>query len=144
MKTLLHNLKRRILELTGDRRGQTMIEYALLVGFLALAGALLLSGTGQNVGTVYTNVAQVLDADGGAPVAGSPPSSPSNDGGDSGNDSGNGGDSGNDSGNGGDSGNDSDGNGGGNGNGNGNGEGNGNNNGNAGGNGKENGNGGKK
>src|SRR5512134_2570816 len=83
MNALLHNLKRRIPELTGDRRGQTMIEYALLAGFLAVAGALFLSRTGESVGTTYANVSQVLEADaanGGAPAAGSPPpSSPSDD-----------------------------------------------------------------
>ena len=127
MKTSLHSLKRRISELAADRRGQTMIEYALLAGFLAVAGALFLGRTGESVGTTYANVAQVLDADatnGGAPGAGSPPpSSPSDD------NDGNGGgtDSGGDSGGNG-NGNGNDGNGGGNGNG-GNGGGNGNGNG---------------
>jgi Flp pilus assembly pilin Flp len=117
MKALLNNLKRRISDLAGDRRGQTMIEYALLAGLLAVGGALLLIPSGENVGATYTNVAQVLQTGeeaGDAPAAGSPPSSPSDDGGDSGNGGGNG--DGNDKGNG-----DNNGNGGGNGKGNGNG-----------------------
>jgi Flp pilus assembly pilin Flp len=52
-----------------------MVEYALLAGFLAAAGGAILSTSGDNVKTVYADVAVTLEAavtDSGTPAADSP------------------------------------------------------------------------
>ena len=89
MKNILSTIRQKLEALADDRRGQTMVEYALLAGFLAAAGGAVLSTSGENVKTVYTNVAETLEVvatDSGAPEADSPapadnPSDPGDDGG---------------------------------------------------------------
>ncbi len=102
MKNILSTLKSKLTALAGDRRGQTMVEYALLAGFLAAAGGAILSTSGNNVKTVYSNVGETLQAlasDAGIPTAASPlpsdspapadnPSGPGDDGGSGGDEGG--------------------------------------------------------
>lgn len=37
-----------------DERGQDLIEYSLLVGFIALAGAAAIMNMGNTIGTIWT------------------------------------------------------------------------------------------
>ncbi len=37
-----------------DERGQDLIEYSLLVGFIALAGAAAMMNMGNTIGTIWT------------------------------------------------------------------------------------------
>jgi Flp pilus assembly pilin Flp len=53
----------RIALLWRDARGQDMIEYALLAGFLAVAvGAVFPTGIGPSISNIMTRVNSVLDA----------------------------------------------------------------------------------
>ena len=73
MKNIYRTLKNKLSGLAKDRRGQTMTEYALLVGFLAAAAAIFLSASGDNVKTSFANMGSKLDSavadSGGTPVA---------------------------------------------------------------------------
>jgi pilus assembly protein Flp/PilA len=48
----------------GDE-GQDLLEYALLISLIALVAVLAITATGQNVSTIFTNIAAKL-----VPVAG--------------------------------------------------------------------------
>jgi len=74
MRTALISLKQKIKRLLANCQGQTMLEYAMLAGFLAVAVAPLLVGTGQNIKSVYLNTNTVLDSASGS--SSSPPASP--------------------------------------------------------------------
>jgi len=39
-----------------DERGQDLIEYTLLLAFIALAGAALFGGMGQSINSIWTTV----------------------------------------------------------------------------------------
>jgi len=43
----------------GDE-GQDLLEYALLVSLIALVAVLAITATGQNVNTIFTNIAAAL------------------------------------------------------------------------------------
>ena len=43
----------------GDE-GQDLLEYALLVSLIALVAVLAITTTGQNVNTIFTNIAAAL------------------------------------------------------------------------------------
>ena len=43
----------------GDE-GQDLLEYALLVSLIALVAVLAITATGQNVQTIFTNIAAAL------------------------------------------------------------------------------------
>jgi Flp pilus assembly pilin Flp len=86
MKNIYRTLKNKLNGLAKDRRGQTMTEYALLVGFLAAAGAIFLSASGDNVKASFANMGSKLDSavadsavadSGGTPVADNSKPSPS-------------------------------------------------------------------
>jgi len=42
------------------RRGQDLIEYALLAGFVAVMAAAIVPGAASNIGTIFTQVISVL------------------------------------------------------------------------------------
>jgi len=104
MKNIYRTLKNKLSGLAKDRRGQTMTEYALLVGFLAAAAAIFLSASGDNVKTSFANMGSKLDSavadSGGTPVADNSTPTPSDtpsgasDGGGNSGDQGGGGDEG--------------------------------------------------
>ena len=49
-----------------DTRGQDLIEYALIAGFIALAAAALLPQVGDTINSVFDNInTQLSDAAGG-------------------------------------------------------------------------------
>ncbi len=74
MKNIVSTLKNKLCGLVKDRRGQTMTECALLVGFLAVVAVVFVSTSGNNVKASFANMNTKLGdavADSG-PSAGSP------------------------------------------------------------------------
>jgi len=55
MKNLL--LKLRALK---DRRGQDLIEYALMAGFVAVAAGAVMPGVASSISTIFSKVGSVL------------------------------------------------------------------------------------
>ena len=47
-------------ELFEDRRGQDLVEYALLAGFIAVAAGALLPGISGSISTIFSRMASVL------------------------------------------------------------------------------------
>ena len=45
-----------------DERGQDLIEYALMAGFVAVAAGAVVPGIATKIGTIFTTVGQKLDA----------------------------------------------------------------------------------
>jgi len=43
-----------------DRRGQDLIEYALMAGFLAVAAGAILPGVSSSISTIFSQVASVM------------------------------------------------------------------------------------
>jgi Flp pilus assembly pilin Flp len=52
----------RVHNLVLDERGQDMVEYALLAGFVAVAGAALLPGVADSLSTIFSKVGSVTSA----------------------------------------------------------------------------------
>jgi pilus assembly protein Flp/PilA len=48
--------------LINDRKGQDMVEYALLAGFIAVAAGALLPGVSTSISTIFSRMASVLTA----------------------------------------------------------------------------------
>ena len=57
MKNLLLKLK-----VWKDRRGQDLIEYALMAGFVAVAAGAIMPGVATNISTIFSKVASVMSA----------------------------------------------------------------------------------
>ena len=55
MKNLL--LKLRIL---ADTRGQDLIEYALMAGFVAVAAGAIMPGVASSISTIFSKIASVM------------------------------------------------------------------------------------
>jgi pilus assembly protein Flp/PilA len=47
-----------------DRRGQDLIEYALMAGFLAVAAGAIMPGVSSSISTVMSDVASVMNTAG--------------------------------------------------------------------------------
>ena len=45
-----------------DERGQDLIEYALMAGFVAVAAGAIVPGIGESITNIFTSVATKLDA----------------------------------------------------------------------------------
>jgi Flp pilus assembly pilin Flp len=43
-----------------DKRGQDLIEYALLVGFVAVAAGAVIPNLGQNISVIFSKVGSVM------------------------------------------------------------------------------------
>jgi Flp pilus assembly pilin Flp len=56
MKILLH------LKVWQDRRGQDLIEYALMAGFVAVAAGAIMPGVATSISSIFSKVASVLTA----------------------------------------------------------------------------------
>ena len=54
-------------KLGRDNRGQDLIEYALMAGFVAVAAGAIMPGVGTQIGTIFTAVKTSLTAAGGTP-----------------------------------------------------------------------------
>ena len=48
--------------LTREDRGQDLVEYALLAGFIAVAAGALLPGISSSISTIFSRMASVLTA----------------------------------------------------------------------------------
>ena len=57
MKNLLLQLK-----VWKDRRGQDLIEYALMAGFVAVAAGAIMPGVATSISQIFSKVASVLSA----------------------------------------------------------------------------------
>lgn len=55
MKNLLLQLK-----IWKDQRGQDLIEYALMAGFVAVAAGAIMPGVASSISTIFSKVASVM------------------------------------------------------------------------------------
>jgi len=51
-----------ILKLKTDKRGQDLIEYALMAGFVAVAAGAIMPGVATSISTIFSKVASVMTA----------------------------------------------------------------------------------
>jgi pilus assembly protein Flp/PilA len=51
-----------ILKLKSDKRGQDLIEYALMAGFVAVAAGAIMPGVASSISTIFSKVASVMSA----------------------------------------------------------------------------------
>ncbi len=51
-----------IVRLLKDRKGQDMVEYALLAGFIAVAAGALLPPISDSISTIFSRMASVVSA----------------------------------------------------------------------------------
>jgi Flp pilus assembly pilin Flp len=56
----MQNLILKIRSLT-DTRGQDLIEYALMAGFVAVAAGATMPGVADSISTIFSQVASVMD-----------------------------------------------------------------------------------
>jgi Flp pilus assembly pilin Flp len=61
MKNLLLQLK-----VWKDRRGQDLIEYALMAGFVAVAAGAIMPGVATSISQIFSKVASVLSSANGS------------------------------------------------------------------------------
>jgi pilus assembly protein Flp/PilA len=61
MKNLLLQLK-----VWKDRRGQDLIEYALMAGFVAVAAGAIMPGVSTSISQIFSKVASVLSSANGS------------------------------------------------------------------------------
>ena len=52
----------RLKSFAADTRGQDLVEYALLAGFIAVAAGALLPGISGSISTIFSRMASVLTA----------------------------------------------------------------------------------
>ena len=57
MKNLLLQLK-----VWKDRKGQDLIEYALMAGFVAVAAGAIMPGVATSISTIFSKIASVMSA----------------------------------------------------------------------------------
>jgi pilus assembly protein Flp/PilA len=50
----------RLLRVLRDERGQDLVEYALLAGFIAVAAGALLPGISTSISTIFSKMASVV------------------------------------------------------------------------------------
>jgi len=60
----MNNMKAilRIARLWADKRGQDLIEYALMAGFVAVAAGAIMPGVAASISTIFSEVASVMTA----------------------------------------------------------------------------------
>ncbi|MEZ5367054.1 MAG: Flp family type IVb pilin [Bryobacterales bacterium] len=51
-----------IIRLLQDKKGQDMVEYALLAGFIAVAAGAILPGISDNISIIFSKMASVVSA----------------------------------------------------------------------------------
>jgi pilus assembly protein Flp/PilA len=57
--TLVHS---NLYRLAKDVRGQDLIEYALMAGFVAVAAGAIMPGVASSISTIFSSVASVMSA----------------------------------------------------------------------------------
>ena len=50
------------LRIWTDKRGQDLIEYALMAGFVAVAAGAIMPGVANSISTIFSKVASVMTA----------------------------------------------------------------------------------
>jgi len=50
------------LRIWKDTRGQDLIEYALMAGFVAVAAGAIMPGVGSSISTIFSKISSVLTA----------------------------------------------------------------------------------
>jgi len=50
------------LRIWRDRRGQDLIEYALMAGFVAVAAGAIMPGVASSISTIFSQVSSVLSS----------------------------------------------------------------------------------
>lgn len=58
----MEKLKRLAIRLIHDNKGQDMVEYALLAGFIAVSAGALLPPVADNISIIFTRIGSVLTA----------------------------------------------------------------------------------
>jgi Flp pilus assembly pilin Flp len=53
-------MKRILLSIWKDQRGQDLIEYALMAGFVAVAAGAIMPGVSQDISQIFSKVASVM------------------------------------------------------------------------------------
>lgn len=53
------------LQIWRDTRGQDLIEYALMAGFVAVAAGAIMPGVSNSISTIFSKVGSTLKAGGG-------------------------------------------------------------------------------
>lgn len=51
-----------MLKMWKDKRGQDLIEYALMAGFVAVAAGAIMPGVATSISTIFAKVASVMTA----------------------------------------------------------------------------------
>ena len=59
-------MKRIILSILKDDRGQDLIEYALMAGFVAVAAGAIMPGVSSNISEIFSKVSSVMTAANGS------------------------------------------------------------------------------
>jgi Flp pilus assembly pilin Flp len=54
-------MKRIVLNIWKDQRGQDLIEYALMAGFVAVAAGAIMPGISQDISQIFSKVASVMN-----------------------------------------------------------------------------------
>lgn len=62
MKDFLLKLKIWQENICKDQRGQDLIEYALMAGFVAVAAGAIMPGVATSISTIFSKVASVMTA----------------------------------------------------------------------------------
>jgi Flp pilus assembly pilin Flp len=50
------------LQVWKDKRGQDLIEYALMAGFVAVAAGAIMPGVATSISTIFSKIASVMSA----------------------------------------------------------------------------------
>ena len=58
----MNKIKSLIIRLLNDKKGQDMVEYALLAGFIAVAAGAILPGISDDISAIFSKMASVVDA----------------------------------------------------------------------------------
>ncbi len=56
----MHYIHKLIIRLTKDRKGQDMVEYALLAGFIAVAAGALLPPVADSISIIFSRLGSVV------------------------------------------------------------------------------------
>ena len=60
MKLRLMTLAVKIQQIAKDTKGQDLIEYALMAGFVAVAAGAVMPGVAESISTIFSQVASVM------------------------------------------------------------------------------------
>jgi pilus assembly protein Flp/PilA len=58
----LKSIRELVLKLRRDNRGQDLIEYALMAGFVAVAAGAIMPGISDNISSIFSKVSSVMNS----------------------------------------------------------------------------------